>query len=164
VRPGREIAEVAELPVVASARRCRDARVVGRVVHEAERAEVAERLACALASVVALELLDRARAVQRAEQRARRRVGLLDLHVRALAGAQDVHVAVCARQELERALDARALHSDLRGLARPGTRQAEPRPLRHENFVTDSAGRTGSVFVIFTRPHLLPDVSRCTGP
>src|SRR5215210_3002073 len=110
LRTGREIAEVAELPVVASAHGRGDAGVVGGVVHETELAEVAECLARAVGSEVALELLERARSGEGAEQRARRRVGLLDLHVGALARAQDVDVPVRARQELDRARDARPFH------------------------------------------------------
>ena len=95
-------------------RASRHARVVGGVVEQLRAREHRERLAHPLGAELALELHLGAGAVQRLEDPARHRIGLLDAQVRLLGGAEHVHVAATPDQLLG-ALDARSLHGLLAG-------------------------------------------------
>ena len=128
--PLDEVAEVAQLAVVARALARASARVVGRVLEQAELGQLGERVARPLAAELALQLDGGARAVERGEQRAGARVRLLDPQVRVVGRAQDVDVAGggssrAPRVRLRRGLS-QAGSSGGRGPARR-RRRAEPR-------------------------------------
>ncbi len=109
-RPGRDVAEVAQLTVEALDHRLGDPVVVGGVLDHAQLLELGEQVADLVGAELLDQLLVGAGAVESGEQAPPLRVGVLDVDVCAGAGPEQVEVAVGRLHPLRGALQSRSLH------------------------------------------------------